>query len=153
MSYSAKMQQIVRRYRDEGQPWPATALEIARWAIRNGLWVASQAAIARQCADDVARALREEYTTDPQGRRVRVKHAARTTRNGEQGTFWGDSRTESRQWMSVAFSQRRQGIVGDCRQLKVDVDSFNENRSPNDPIEMVFDFSRDLADIEAGEAA
>lgn len=54
--------------------------------------------------------------------------------------------------MSLAFSQRRQQIVGDCHQLKTDVDSFNENREPDRPIQMLLDFTEDVAEIEAVEA-
>ncbi len=51
--------------------------------------------------------------------------------------------------MEIAFQQRRQQIVGDCRQLKTDVDSFNDNGEPGPTIQMVFDFSEDLAELEA----
>jgi hypothetical protein len=33
--------------------------------------------------------------------------------------------------------------------LKMDVDSYNENKSPGDPIQMIFDFTDDLAEMEA----
>jgi hypothetical protein len=93
--------------------------------------------------------MREEYITDPQGRTVRAKHAARTGREGEQGVFWADIRTPPRQHMEIAFQQRRQQIVGDCRQLKIDADSYNENSNPGSPIQLVFDFRDDLAELEA----
>ena len=51
--------------------------------------------------------------------------------------------------MATAFQQRRQQILGDCRQLKIDVDSYNENRWPDEPIQMIFDFTLDLAELEA----
>ena len=50
--------------------------------------------------------------------------------------------------MEVAFQQRRQQIVGDCRQLKTDVDSYNENGDLSQPIQMIFDFTEDLAELE-----
>ena len=55
--------------------------------------------------------------------------------------------------MQIAFQQRRQQIVGDCRQLKTDVDSFNDNRSKDKPIPMIFNFTYDLMELEAVEAA
>jgi hypothetical protein len=51
--------------------------------------------------------------------------------------------------MEVAFQQRRQQIVGDCRQLKADLDSYNENYNLGESLQMVFDFTNDLAEIEA----
>jgi hypothetical protein len=102
-----------------------------------------------QCADQMSRAMREEYVTDPQGRTVRAKHAARQRRNGKQLTLWADIRTASREHMAMAFQQRRQQIVGDCRQLAIDVESYNENRNPSEPIQMVFDFTLDLEELAA----
>jgi hypothetical protein len=43
--------------------------------------------------------------------------------------------------MEIAFQKKRQLIFGDCRQLKTDVDSYNENYAANDPIQMIFDFT------------
>ncbi len=55
--------------------------------------------------------------------------------------------------MDVAFKQRRRAILGDCRQLNLDVDSFNENRVPDDPIQLIFDFTNDLLELNALEKA
>ena len=93
--------------------------------------------------------MREEYITHPQGRRVRAKHAARFMQGEKQITFWGDIRTASREHMDVAFKQRREQIVGDCRQLKTDVDSYNENENDAGPIQMIFDFTLDLEELRA----
>ena len=51
--------------------------------------------------------------------------------------------------MQIAFQQRRRQIVGDCRQLKADVDSYNENSHPGQPIQMVFDFRNDLEELDS----
>ena len=93
--------------------------------------------------------MREEYITDAHGRRVRVKHPATVQRGGEQLVLWDDLRTASRDHMKLSFQQRRQQIVGDCRQLKTDVDSYNDRNLGDQPIQMIFDFTMDLAEIEA----
>jgi hypothetical protein len=54
--------------------------------------------------------------------------------------------------MQIAFQQRRQGIVGDCRQLKTDADSYSEAHPEQPPIQPVFDFTMDLAELEAASA-
>jgi hypothetical protein len=94
----------------------------------------------------------EEYHTDPQGRAVRTKHARRVREKGQQAFLWDDIRTADRTHMQMAFQQRRQQIVGDCKQLKTDVDSYNDNRSPDDPIPLCLDFSDDVAEAETLEA-
>jgi hypothetical protein len=148
MSYSEQMQKIVEQYRISGEEWPATTHQIAEWAIRHNRWKPQPSTVIAQCSEHLARAMREEYVTDPQGRRVRVKHVAIVERNGEQLAFWADIRNASTEHMQLSFQQRRQQIVGDCRQLKCDVDSFNDNGNKDSPINMVFDFTLDLEEIE-----
>lgn len=151
-TYNERLQKIVHDYQKSGERWPASAKEIAAWAIRQGLWVPNPSSIVATCADHIATALREEYITDPQGRRVRAKHVARVLEHGKQIPLWEDIRTASREHMQLAFQQRRQQIVGDCRQLKMDVDSYNQNANSGEPIQMIFDFTLDLAEIEAAAA-
>ena len=69
-------------------------------------------------------------------------------RSGEQITLWDDIRTATPKHMEIAFQQRRQQVVGDCRQLKTDVDSYNENRKPERPIQIIFDFTFDIEEID-----
>jgi len=125
--------------------------QVASWAIDEGLWEPARGTVVGQLAEELARAMREEYYTDPQGREVRAKHAARTRSDGIQSTLWDDIRTAAPGHMRIAFQQRRQQIVGDCRQLKTDVDSFNENRDPDVPMQLVLDFTEDVAEAEALE--
>ena len=112
--------------------------------MQNQLWSPHPSAVIAQCADDLARAMREEYITDPQGRRVRAKHAARIEKDGKQLALWDDIRTASREHMQTALQQRRRQIVGDCVQLRVDADSYNDNRNPQEPIQISFDFTYDV---------
>ena len=50
--------------------------------------------------------------------------------------------------MQKAFAQRRKQIVGDCRQLKVDMDYYNDTHPGDDPIQISFDFHEDIEEIE-----
>ena len=146
--YAEQLQQIVSGYKRSGMEWPATTRQMAAWAIDNGLWEPQPSAFVNQCAELLGRAMREEYIVDPQGRTVRAKHVARTEREGKQLMLWADIRTAPREHMEIAFQQRRQQIVGDCRQLKADVESYSENRNPLRPIQMSFDFTVDLEELE-----
>jgi hypothetical protein len=152
-TYVKQMQKIVEDYRLAKQPWPAAAKTIAEWAIRSGKWDMPAAAVLNKCAADIADAMREEYYTDRKGRRVRLLHPATTKRQGILFTEWDDIRTAPRQHMLISFQQRRKAIVGDCRQMRTDLESYNEARSADQPIQVSFDFTMDLLEIEAGEAA
>ena len=107
-----------------------------------------RAEVIDQCAKELARALREEYITDPQGRRIRSKHVALREKDGEQLPLWADIRTADRGHMGLAFQQRRRQIFGDCHQLKADVDSYNENYNVGEQIQISFDFTNDLEEAE-----
>jgi hypothetical protein len=151
MSYQHQLQKIANEYvRTHGE---GTARQIAQWAITSHVWEAPASLGEKKLADELSRAMREEYFTDPSGRRTRAKHVRREARNGVQLNFWGDMRNMPRHHMDVSLKQRRQAIVGDCHQLKVDMDSYNEhwNQDLSKPIQIVFDFTRDLAEIEAGD--
>lgn len=148
MSYMEQMQKIVGKYRRSHQPWPATAVDIARWAIRKKLWEIHPSKIVRQCADQIADAMRQEYITDPQGRKVRAKHVAPYPEKGQRSFRWDDMRTATHNHMQMAFAYKRQLIVMDCRQLKTDIDSYNENFNKSAKIQGVFDFTYDLEELE-----
>src|SRR5713101_1496838 len=113
MTYREQLQQIASDYRAAGMPWPATSKEIASWAIDNGRWEPHRGTLISKCAEEISDALREEFYTDPQGRRVRTKHVARVEVDGEQIPLWDDIRSGDRGHMQMAFQQRRQQIVGD----------------------------------------
>ena len=121
---------------------------MGRYATRR--WQPKSSAIIDQFADQIAHAMREEYITDPQGRKVRVKHVVRMDQGGKQIGFWDDMRLAPRQHMEIAFQQRRQQVVGDCRQLKTDMDSYNENYNKGKPVQMSFNFTHDLEELELG---
>lgn len=147
--YNKQLQNIVKEYVAAGLRWPATVRDMARWAIANKKWEPQPSTIIDQCADHLSRAMAEEYISDPQGRSVRAKHAARIEVGGKQETLWADIRTAPRSHMETAFRQRRGQILGECRQLKSDVDSYNANATPDNPIPLVLDFTVDLAEEEA----
>lgn len=143
------LQNLVIAYMEDRQPWPATAREIAAWAIRERRWRPEPSSMIEQCSNQLSQAMRDEHIVDPQGRVVRAKHVAKIERNGELRLEWADIRTAPREHMHIAFQSRRQQIVGDCRQLKTDADSYNDNKCPDNPIQLIFDFTQDLAEIAA----
>ena len=152
-TYVKQMQRIVDEYRLEGLPWPTSAKNIADWAISTSRWELPAAAIRRRCADDIASAMREEYMTDRKGQRVRLLHPAPLETSGQTEMVWDDIRTAPRDHMQISFQHRRRGIVGDCQQMKTDVDSYNDAHPEAEPIQIVFDFTMDLAELEAADEA
>ncbi len=148
MSYKDQMQQIANDYFFTHQK-QASARDIARWAIENDLWKPPLELAERKCADDLATAMREDYITAPDGKRIRRKHAATILKDGKQQTLWADMFNAPRKHIETAVQQRRQQILGDCRQLKYDADYYNQTHKDEMPIQPLLDFEEDLAEEEA----
>ena len=145
-SMNDQMLRTAELYLAQGGQTPINLDELARFAIRNNHWEKRGDVLVQLCKRDFSRAFREQYHTDPQGREVRTWHAAKSDK--KQGVFWDDIRTAPAEHMEDAFTQRRNQIVGDCLQLKKDVDSFNDNNAFGAMIQMVFDFTEDIAERE-----
>jgi len=148
------LQELAERYRQSGQEWPATARQIAAWVIGEGLWKPQPKSIVGQCAAEIAAAMRQEFFTDPQGRRVRKKHVFRDGKTLLDGTWeqlgfrWLNIDDATEDQAMLIFQYERRMVIGDCRQLKTDVDSYNDNNKHNAYIEICFDFGDDLAELE-----
>jgi hypothetical protein len=147
------LQKIVEEYRAADEQWPTTAKNIAAWAIRERHWKPQPKSLISRCASEIASAMRQEFFTDPQGRTVRRKHAYRTQNELPDGTyeqlfFWIDVRDAKHEQVEMAFQYGRKLIVGDCKQLRTDADSYNDNNARGEYIEVVFDFRPDLIEAE-----
>ena len=148
MSYKEQIKRIEAKYRADGGKWPASAADVAEWGMSKGHLEMGRGAIIRHLAEQIAQVWRDEYMDDPQGRRIRVKHAARYSIAGVQTWLWDNMPTASHKHMELSFQNKRQQIVMDCHQLKLDVDSYNENLNKGRKIQMVFDFRNDLEEID-----
>ena len=147
-NYNEQMQRIWKEYEKAGMQIPATAKDVAAWAIHNKLWEPRKSDIVSQCADDLATALRGEFRMDKKGRKYRAKHAVRKSVDGVQLTLWADIDKAPRTHMEQAFAQRRKQVVGDCFQLKTDVDCYNDARTQEEPIQMILDFTQDVEELQ-----
>lgn len=59
---------------------------------------------------------------------------------------WDDLNAE-RPFMEMASANRRNQILGQCWQLKNDMDSYSERKCPADPIQLDFNFNIDLEEL------
>lgn len=141
---SEQLQQLYHQHQQMHGGVPHTAYQVIKWAVENGRIDIPDIDPFAVMADDMARALREEVATDNQGRRYRRNHAIRVTKNGVQLALWAELETAPRDHMLKAFAQRRRSIVGDCVQLRLDVDAYNDMHQEIEPIQMVLDFTLDV---------
>lgn len=147
MTREERLQQIWHKYDSDHKHKPTSAREAVEWAIAEGILDLPEVDPVDILAGQMAQALRDEYKTDDTGRRYRVNHAARVTKSGVQYTFWGVMGFASHEHMERAFAWRREQIVGDNLQLKIDVDVYNDMvKGKHPPIQIVMDYTEDVAE-------
>ena len=150
-AYKNQVKSYIERYQAEvGGDGFVDAHAVAAWAYRNGLHKPSIRTVVDAIAADIAQLFREDYRTDPNGQRYRAMHAVRSKRGDKTMSLWADMDDDRapRDHFVKSFSQRRQQIVGDCYQLKTDVDVYNAKNSAQEPIQMPLDFTYDVEELQ-----
>jgi hypothetical protein len=151
-AYSNAIRDYVERFRNEigGGEGLVNPNEVAEWAYKNGCHKPNVKTVIDAIAADIAQMFREEYRTDARGRRYRAKHAATEKRGNKTLSLWGDldDPNAPHDHFVRSFAQRRQQVVGDCFQLKTDVDVYNDTRDPLEPIQVVLDFTLDVEELQ-----
>jgi hypothetical protein len=140
----ALMEEYLIATGNNGNP---TMGEVAQWAIDTEKYVEPKERQVSKLASDLGRALRETHVSDPQGRRIRKYYAYKSEDKSKQGYLWADFSKITPKQMSSAVQLRRRQIVDDCKQLKTDVDSFNENRKLVPQIQLCLDFTQDIEEL------
>lgn len=148
-----RLQRAFHEYEKQKGHLPSGSREASVWAVEQGLIDLPEVDPYDVLADEMSRALREEYATDRQGRRYRVNHAVRVSRRGVQHTMWAMLETAPREHMQQAFTQRREQVVGDLVQLATDVDVYNVRNRDAEPIQLWLDFTDDVAERRASDQA
>jgi len=146
MNKTEKLQFLWKHYEEEHGHQPIGTRPVVDWAVSKGLLDLPTVDPYDVLASQMAQALRAETAVDGHGRIYRVNHAVKIMRNGVQTTLWAMLGYASREHMEITFTQRREQIVGDCLQLRTDVDAYNELNPAKPPIQLELDFSEDVAE-------
>ena len=143
-TYRESLQKHVDEYVEETGRILFTTAELGDWAIKTGRWEPPLDLALRQCRHDYSRAIREQYIKNEAGQPVRSKHSRRTKIGDRQQYLWGDIESAPREHIESSFNQRREQIVGECRQLDRDKEYWNDKNLGQLPIQLVFDFTDDV---------
>lgn len=150
-SYTNAIKEYIKRYKCEvGDDGLIDPHELAEWAYRHGLHKPNVKTIVNAIAADIAKAFREEYRTDKHGRRYRANHAATRKMGNKTLSLWADMDDPNAPHghFVKSFGQRRQQIVGDCHQLKTDIDVYNDSKRNEEPIQFIMDFTFDVEEMD-----
>jgi len=125
---------VIDRYMNEVNLQPTSMDEVADWGLRKGLFRPDPLDVRKMFRDALATAARKEKRYD--GKRwYRAKHSVRHNNSGMQMSLWADiDKNATRSFMEKSIGQRRRNVVGDCLQLKRDLDHFNEINPAQEPI-------------------
>lgn len=128
-------------------------IDVAHWARSTGRWQPQPQNLTRMCAAELSRAARADRFLDEDGKRIRAKYPRREAKlvDGKfvQTYFWEDCDRATPEHMRASLQQRRQGLVASCAQLKRDTDYFNAHNESGAEIQLEFDFTEDLAELES----
>lgn len=150
-AYANQVKAYLERYQAEvGGDGLLDPHAVAEWAFKNGLHKPSLKTVIEAIAADIAQVFREEYRTDALGQRYRAKHAVRSKKGNKTMSLWADMDDERapRDHFVRSFAQRRNQIVGDCFQLKTDVDVYNGKHPTQQPIQIPLDFTYDVEELQ-----
>lgn len=150
-AYANQVKNYIERYQTErGDNGLIDPHAIAEWAYQRGLHKPSIRTVVDAIATDIAQYFREEYRTDENGQRYRAKHAVRSKTGDKSLSLWADIDDDRapRDHFVRSFAQRRQQIVGDCFQLKTDVDVYNAKNSSQKLIQVPLDFTYDVEELQ-----
>lgn len=139
-------QRLVQLYKTETGNKIVDMDDVAEWAIKRGVDAPKPKSPKELLSARLAQAQREEHNIDSEtGWSYRVNHAIRRTKSdGTQFTLWGSLDDFNRDQMHLSLTNRRQQMIGDGVQLKIDEHVWN-NRNPNEaPLQMVMDFTDDI---------
>ena len=141
------MQKILNDYMAEHGQGPHCPIDVYMWAMKKNLWQPTPKTQKQLFCEELGRAAREETYQDAQGREVRRKHAVVIKKKGSQQlVLWADITDAPEGHMRLSFQQRRRSIGSDVRQLKTDMDSYNDNNKRGASIQLSFNFDEDLAE-------
>ncbi|MCY4027683.1 MAG: hypothetical protein OXH75_15400 [Acidobacteria bacterium] len=147
MTNDERFQAIFQLYESEHGYAPCRTREVVEWAVgKNLLPMPPPVDPYEVLAGRMSKALAQEFETH-EGRRYRVNHAVRATKNGKQQSFWAIMGFAPHAHMERAFAQRREHIVAECVQLDTDVAVYNTmNEGKHPEIQMILDFTEDVAE-------
>lgn len=150
-AYGNQVKSYIERYQAEmGGDGLLDPHAVAEWAYKRGLHKPSMRTVVDAIAADISQFFREEYRTSGDGQRYRAKHAVRFKRGDKSMSLWADMDDEKapRDHFVRSFAQRRQQVVGDCYQLKTDVDVYNCKHPAMQPIQVPLDFTLDVEEMQ-----
>lgn len=152
MSYTEKLRDLWKSYRDEVSTDPVDLKTVAAWAIEQELWVPRPIDLSTSLANDLAQALREEKRTDKAGREYRANIPVRSRAKDGTSLFeWADIDDAPRRHVEKNVQQERRSIASDVYALIMKVEHYNETHPDEEPIQLIMNFEDDILEMKVAK--
>jgi len=141
-----KTEQLIRiknEFREANGEAPASARSMIDWAIETKRYNLDIKKAKQRAAQELADALRTEFTRDAHGNEIRVNLAFD---DPEQGWLWDERGTISHPNMQLNATHDRRMIYGTIRAKVLTVNDYIERHPDEPPIQFSINFAADLAD-------
>ncbi len=142
--YVKELLRIIDKYVDETGDKTPDLHKVSAWAHANGLAEPHPYDAIKHFAKELARAAREDFIEDENGEPIRLRHSVKIKSGGEQLTFWFKMEDATPENMRLSAQARRRGARADVFQIVRDVNYFNKRYNPGDPIQLDFNFNKDI---------
>ena len=148
-TYKEQLNRIWEQYQKEVSNDPVDLKAVAAWAIGKGLWKPRPVELNAKLAEELADSLREQTRTDGKGRRYRAIIPVRKRgANGITLFEWADIDVAPRTHVEKSVQQERRSVASDCYALAMKVEHYNDNHPHEEPIQVVFSFEEDVAEMK-----
>lgn len=137
---------LVKAYEAEHGREPFSKTELAAWAIRKGLWETPMKTQIQLLSEELGNAM-GTARKNVGGRKVRLYHCIqRELEDGSKQTLWCHIDLATPEFLEESVSRRRRCQRNQNIQLHNDVVHINETKGTH--IQLLFDYSDDIADYE-----
>ena len=143
-----RYQKLFPLYRQEKKTTTLDMNEVAKWMLERGVEPPRPKSPVDLLAEQLSVAAREEHRRDPKtGWDYRANHAYKIpAKDGKQLTLWVELESATRKQMHMSLTNRRDQMIGDGTQLKIDETIWNNKNPEEESINMVLDFTEDVAE-------
>jgi hypothetical protein len=141
-----RYQSLFSLYRIETGKAAMDMHQVAEWMLKRGVEAPTPETAVDRLAKQLSIAARDEHRRDPEtGLDYRANHAYKvSSQDGKQLTLWVELETATRPQMHMSLTSRRDQMIGDGTQLKIDEIVWNNKNPEADPINMVLDLTDDI---------
>jgi hypothetical protein len=140
--YARDLERFIADYIQATGDHAWTTLKIADWLIKTGQWEDQKINATRYLSRQLARAARQATITDEKGNKVRKYHAYRL--GPQQPMLWTEMDHIHRDHMDESKTMRRNTLAAGAIQLHLDLEYFNKNHNPGEPLLFDPDFTTDI---------